>query len=323
MEGEHDLAIDLGTAFVRVFARGRGLVADEPSLVRVWRSPLALESVGARAQAPHADERMSFPVQPLRKGVVRDEESAGWLLATLLRRARGLSLERPRVLVCAPTDATAEEIESLRNALRRAGASTITVVPEPLAAAAGLGLDLTSPRAQALVDVGEGVTDMAVIRRGAIETAHAVRVGCFDLRAAVADFLALSQERLTSTEVLEDLVRRVDASGPETSTLLLETGGAAGHDGGANRVEVDRAALLGAMDATLDQITGVVRQTWDGLSEETRGEVRQAGLWLTGGGARLRLLVERVEQATSLVANVPKDPLHAVITGASRLAISR
>ncbi len=126
----HDLAIDLGTAYIRVFARGRGLVADEPSLVRVWRSPLALESVGARAQGPHHDDDASFPVQPLSQGVVRNGQSASWLLSSLVRRAWGLNLAPPRVLACAPSDATAEEIELLRDALRRAGASIVTVVPE-------------------------------------------------------------------------------------------------------------------------------------------------------------------------------------------------
>jgi rod shape-determining protein MreB len=308
---------------VRVFARGRGLVADEPSLVRVWRSPLAVESIGTRAQAPHADEGASFPVWPLGKGVVRNEESAGWLLAALVRRAWGLNLGSPRVLVCAPTDATTGEVESLRNALRRAGASAITVVPEPLAAAAGVGLDLASPRAQALVDVGEGVTDMAVIRQGAIECSHAQRVGCFDLRAAVADFLALSHGSLPATDVIEDLVRRADASGSETPTLRLEMGEGRGHGDGVKRtIAVDRVALLDAMDPPLERIAGVVRETWDTLLDQTRAEVSQGGLWLTGGGARLRLLVERVQRATSLVPKVPENPLHAVITGASRLAIS-
>jgi rod shape-determining protein MreB len=321
--GPHDLAIDLGTAYVRVFARGRGLVADEPSLVRVWRSPLALESVGARAQAPHDDDHATFPVQPLSKGVLRDGESAAWLLTALVRRAWGLSLVPPRVLACAPTDATAEEIESLRDALRRAGASTITVVPEPLAAAAGVGLDPTSPHAQILVDAGEGVTDVAVIRQGRIEASRALRVGCFDLRSAVADFLVVSHGFLAPADAIEDLIHRADASDPDVATLSLETDDAPdGVAGGKRTATVERAALLEVMASTLDRIAGVVRAAWEALPEETRAEVRANGLWLTGGGARLRLLVERVREATSVEPRVPANPLHAVITGASRMAFS-
>jgi rod shape-determining protein MreB len=282
-----------------------------------------LESVGARASAPHADDRASFPVQPLSKGVVRNEESAGWLLSSLLRRAWGLNLVPPRVLVCAPTDASDEELESLRNALRRAGAASITVVPEPLAAAAGAGLDASSPHAQILVDAGEGVTDVAVIRRDRIEASRALRVGCFDLRSAVADFLALSYGLLPPADVVEDLARRADASSPDVKVLSLETHDAAGNGAGGKRTTaIERAALLAAMESTLHRMVGVVRETWDELPEETREEVRANGLWLTGGGARLRRLVARVKEATAVEPRVPEDPLHAVITGASRMALS-
>ena len=139
----------------------------------------------------------------------------------------------------------------------------------------------------------------------------------------MADFLTLAHGLLPSTEAVEDLVRRTDASGTDAPTLLLEMGGAKSHGGGAKQtIAVDRLALLAAMDETLDRIAGVVADAWDALPEQTRIEVRQSGLWLTGGGARLRLVVERMARATSLVPNVPKNPLHAVITGASRLAIS-
>lgn len=319
--GPHDLAIDLGTAYVRVFARGRGIVADEPSLVRVWRSPLAVESVGARARAPHADDGASFPVHPLRKGTVRNEESAGWLLASLLRRAWGLNLVPPRVLVCAPTSASVEEVESLREALRFAGASAITVVPEPLAAAAGVGLDPASPHAQILVDAGEGVTDVAVIRTGRIEASRAIRVGCSDLRSAVADFLSVSHGLLPPADAVEDLVRRADASGPEAQTIPFETAEAAGGAGGPRTIAIDRASVLRVIESTLDRLVGVVHDVWGALPERTRDEVRGNGLWLTGGGARLRLLVERVRNATSVEPRIPENPLLAVITGASRMAL--
>ena len=205
----HDVAVDLGTARVRVFAHGRGLVADEPSVVHVRRNPLALVSVGALADTQGQGAECGFPVRPLRDGVVRDVECAGWLLSAMLRRARGLSLVRPTVLACAPSDATPDEIEALREALRRAGAARATVVPEPLAAAVGVGLDLASPHAQILVDVGEGVTDVALLRNGLLEETLAVRVGCSSLRAAVMDHVTCLLGVVPSEAAVEDLVRRM------------------------------------------------------------------------------------------------------------------
>jgi rod shape-determining protein MreB len=252
---------------------------------------------------------------------VRNEESAGWLLASLLRRAWGLNLVPPRVLVCAPTSASVEEVESLREAMRFAGASAITVVPEPLAAAAGVGLDPASPHAQILVDAGEGVTDVAVIRTGRIEASRAIRVGCSDLRSAVADFLSVSHGLLPPADAVEDLVRRADASGPEAQTIPFETAEAAGGAGGPRTIAIDRASVLRVIESTLDRLVGVVHDVWGAQPERTRDEVRGNGLWLTGGGARLRLLVERVRDATSVEPRVPENPLLAVITGASRMAL--
>jgi rod shape-determining protein MreB len=292
----HDVAVDLGTANVRVYAQGRGMIADEPSVVRVSREPRAIVAVGAAA-ACDGGPPSSFPVRPLRRGVVRDAECAGWLLAGFLRRARGLSLAAPSVLACAPSDASADEIECVRDAVRRAGASRVTVVPEPLAAAVGAGMDMASPYAQMIVDVGEGVTDVAVIRDGRIEASSAARVGCADLRAAVADRLAATAG-LCSSGSVEALVRSADAEGGE----------GAGAD------------ALAAMGPVADAIASVVRSAWADLPARASCEVIESGIWTTGGGSCLRLVRDRIARVTSIDLRPAHDPLHAVIAGAGRMA---
>jgi len=301
----HDVAVDLGTAHVRIFVHGRGLVADEPSVVRVRRESFALVGAGARAGALDPEGGASFPVRPLCDGVVRDLECAGWLMSAMLRRARGLSLVRPVVLACAPSDASPEEVEALREAVRRGGAGRVTVVPEPLAAAVGVGLDLRSSRAQMLVDVGEGVTDVAVFRNGLVLDTLAVRVGCGSLRSAVANGVARIAGAAPTEAVSEALVRRALADSGEPLTGAFEAG-----------LEAIRAAL----EPVVEDIVDAVCTVWTRLPADAASDIVESGAWLTGGGARLPELVERVARGTSVTVRVPPNPLHAVIRGASRMA---
>lgn len=313
----HDVAVDLGTARVRVFAHGRGLVADEPSVVHVRRSPVALVGAGTTALAAEG----SFPVRPLRDGVVRDVRCAGWLLSVMLRRARGLSLVRPTVLACVPSDADAEEIEALRESLRNAGAARTTVVPEPLAAALGAGLDLSSPHAQMLVDVGDGVTDVAVVRNGIVEETLAVRVGCSGLRAAVMDRIACLLGVVPSEAAGEELVRRAQPDGARGDPLSVELTLDPAHPGSrAGTASVEREVIAAAMEPVVEAIVEVVREAWKRLPAQASREVIENGLWLTGGGACLPMLVQRISRGTGIQTRVAADPLHAVIRGASRIA---
>ena len=159
-----DLALDLGTANTRLYAVGHGLIADEPSMIHVQPETGAVEAVGARAAWLACHDPYANSVSPLHAGVVVDVEAATSLLKPFLQRAQRLGFFKPRALACAPTDACKEEREALIEATRRAGASAVVVVPEPLAAAIGAGLDIASPYAQMLVDIGDGVTDIAVWR---------------------------------------------------------------------------------------------------------------------------------------------------------------
>jgi rod shape-determining protein MreB len=228
---------------------------------------------------------------------------------------------RPTVLVCAPTDASADELDSLREALRKAGSSSITIAPEPLAAAAGAGLDVRAPYAQLLVDVGEGVTDVAVIREGRIEASLATRSGCSDLRSAVADQVAIVCDQLPSEDTIDELIRQADASEDERLFFDLEDRSARGMSR-RRRATVERETVLAAMEPILNRIAGAVRAASSRLPEQTAREVMEKGAWLTGGGARLRTLVERVARTTPIEVRVPASPLRAVIVGASRMALS-
>lgn len=253
-----DVAIDLGTANTRVFAAGRGLVGEMPSVVG------------------HA-------FHPLRRGVVVDIGGAAELLEPLLGRARRFG-SRPRALACVPSDATTDERNALRQATRAAGARDVAIVEEPLAAAIGAGLDVGSPYAQMLVDIGDGITDLAVIRSGALLHTDSLRLGCGDIRDTVVD------------EGHAEL--RAD-------TLM--------------RQRCNEAALTGDMFGVVEQIAMFVDDFVRDLPDAIAAEVVESGICATGGGAHLLALVQLIRERSGMTLTVAHDPLHAVIYGASRM----
>ncbi len=316
----YDTAVDLGTGYVRVVARGRGGMHEEPSVVRISRSPLTLRAVGAQALAPIDTGTLSFLSRPLSKGVVVDVEEAGWLLSTALRRARGLCLRKPSVLICVPSDTETHEAGRLRAALEQAGVQRVKIVPEPLAAAVGAGLDMASHHAQLVVDLGDGVTDVTVIRDGQIDIAGAVRTACGDLRwaivRAVAEEHGVLLPPLEAQRALEALGLGDDGAGSDS----IEVRGCRGTDLAPVRARPTRREIQRALNPLVEPIVGAVCAVWRRLTPETSCEVIETGMCVTGGGAMLRGLARRLQDATGLGVHVASDPARAVIRGASRMA---
>lgn len=181
-----DIAVDLGTANTRLYAEGYGIIANEPSLI-------GLDAKGKVAAVGRSVDARSRRISPLRAGVVVDAVAASQLLKPLLRRGRRFGIIKPRVMAFVPTDACDAERQRLCESLLQAGAATVLILPEPLAAAIGAGLDITSPYSQMIVDIGDGVTDMAVIRSSELIATFAVRAACSDMHFAVSSSIEHSR----------------------------------------------------------------------------------------------------------------------------------
>lgn len=313
-----DLAIDLGTANTRLFALGLGLIADEPSVV----SPRdLLASATIQLEAPTEKTRPSFvsTVNPLRAGVVTDVDAARMLLEPLFWRAKRFGVIKPRALACAPTDVSASEHEALVESMRRAGASAVRVVPEPLAAAVGAGLDVSEPFAQMLVDIGHGVTDVAVIHSGELISTAAVRVACSDMHAAVREMIAQRYEVDLYREEPERLTRVI---GTAPGTWLEKSAIASGlnlESGEATSVEVTSTEVSEAIAPIVNRILEHVCETLRELRPTVAAEVIESGICLSGGGAELRGITKLIARTTSLEVARAGNPLHSVINGASRM----
>jgi rod shape-determining protein MreB len=223
-----------------------------------------------------------------------------------MERVEWHGLLKPRAIACIPTDACEVERESLIEATRRAGASAVALVPEPLAAAIGAGLDISSPYAQMLVDIGDGVTDIAVIRSGQLVTTSAVRTACSDLHQAISEIVAARYGMRLFPQEAQRLTHRLGSPLEPTSEQWFY---AEGLEQGSGT----------PINRRVSSLTAAIHRTVRELPPATSCEVIESGICLTGGGANLRGFTQRLSLATSLDVRPADDPMRAVINGACQM----
>lgn len=281
------VAIDVGTAVTRL-SFGSGAVYEQPSIVR--------EHVhGATVVRP-----------AMRGGVVADIAGVAAVVHALLERKQRRWRKRPAAVICAPTDVSAQERDALIEAVAEGGASVATVVPEPLAAAVGAGVDIASDYASAVVDIGEGVTDLAVFRGGAMIRSSARRVGCGTLRDAIHEWLELRHGVKPLPDAVVEPVVRAYCRGERAAGTLLP-------------VTVAPDDLETLLEPVIEDIASFLGRTLRELPDALAAEVIESGIHVTGGGAHLDRLVRSIERAVGLPLARASDPRHAVIRGAEAM----
>lgn len=315
------IAIDLGTANIRLYVHGRGVIFDEPSLVKIDRKTGLIRSIGSRA-LQNFNSSDGFLISPLHGGVIVDVDQTVSMLKPLIERAvRKLGRKKPKALVCIPSDATQQERTALVDATLRAGISSVAVVPEPLAAAIGAGIDGGSGYSHMLVDIGEGVTDIAVLKSGALVQTGAIRTACSNfyhsLQATVKEGYGFQLQQLDVRLLTQQL--GVAASNG-TETILLN-----GIDFSSKKekeVQIRTEELIQAITPVTDTILKTIQDFLQDLPDAIACEVIESGIHLTGGGACLPGLAQRIAKETSMVVHTTADPLHAVIDGARQMVVT-
>lgn len=287
-----DIAIDLGTAVTRISSGTRNLFVV-PSMV------------GGR------------PV--LRSGFIRDIGSATKLLQPLLSKVRKFGIVRPQVVTCVPSDATSAELDVLRECIFRAGAANVVIVPEPLAAAIGAGMDVSSPYAGMIVDMGEGVTDCAVIRLGKIIEHRARRVGCCDLRHHLVKTAPSLMKMQISEDEAERIMREAGVARKCPAIGKMMAYGRSVRGASSLAISIPVKEIQEKLEPIIDLILGVVQGLFHDLPPAVGCEIIESGIFLSGGGALLRGMRERLEERTQLCVFTPARPLEAVVAGAREM----
>lgn len=268
---KHNVAVDVGTATTRM-------------------------AIGADRLLEHSSEVASK--HALCAGVVVDGDTAVSLLRPLLAQARMFGIVKPSVLVCAPSDVTSDERKLLVESIACAGASSVVVIPEPLAAMVGAGVEVSSPYAQMIIDIGEGVTDCAITQSSRIRETCSIRVGCAAMRQAIRSVFRKQNVTIPDEEA-ESLLRCCGVS-RASSAGFSENG----------------RKVVSAVESVASRIVETIDSFLRALPHTLGCEIIESGIWLTGGGALIPGLRGRIEQKTGITVRRVKNPCSAVVEGA-------
>ena len=315
-----DLGIDLGTSNVVIYQKGRGIVLREPSVVALVKATGEPKAFGAAAlemmgRSPAAIEI----IRPIRDGAIANYTATEAMLRHFFARLNGrANLTRPRVIVSVPCDVTSVERQAVLDVCRAAGAREAWVLEEPMAAALGLGLGVGEASGNLLVDVGGGTCDVAVIALGASVVAGTLRVGGDKFDEAIHRTIRRSNNVLLGERSAEEIKIAIGSAWPLSPELKFEVRGRDLGDGMPKAVMVSSVELRAALVDPLAQIVARVRSILEQTPPELANDIVGHGMWLSGGGARLRGLDKKLAKATGLDVHVSDDPLSCVANGLGR-----
>ena len=316
-----DLAIDLGTANTCVFAPGRGIVLNEPSVVAFNTAQNRIEAVGTKAREMIGrTPRDLVAIRPLRDGVIADFEAAERMLTDFIKRAnRRNGWLRPRVVVGVPAEITQVERRAVRESTLRAKASEVYLVDEPVAAAIGAGLPITEPTGNMIVDIGGGTTDIAVVSLAGMVYRKSVRVAGDEMDEAIIDYMKKVHSLLIGPRTAEHIKIAIGSAAPLDEALTMEVRGRHLTAGLPKSVPVSDGEIRDALRPTVDIIVRAVREGLEKVPPELSADIYDRGVVITGGGALLRNLDKRLREDTDLPVQVAEDPLISVVLGAGRM----
>ncbi|HEY8301055.1 MAG TPA: rod shape-determining protein [Jatrophihabitans sp.] len=313
-----DLAIDLGTANTLVYARGRGILLDEPSVVALDVQNNAVVAVGAEAKRMIGRTPDQIrAIRPLRDGVIADYEVTAEMLRYFVRkvlRRRG-AFTGPRIVVCVPSAITSVEQRAVSESAYAAGARRVHIIQEPMAAAIGAGLPVNQPTGSMVVDIGGGTTEVAVVALGGIVASTSLRVAGNALDLAIVDHIRTEFSLLIGERTAEELKISVGSAFPIAGVRRAEIRGRDVGTGLPRNITVSGDELRKAMELPLGRIVAAVRTTLDRCPPELAGDLVQRGIVLTGGGALLRGLDARLQHEIGIPVLVADRPLDSVVLG--------
>jgi rod shape-determining protein MreB len=314
-----DLAIDLGTVNTLIFAPDRGVVLNEPSAVAIHRYTGEVLEVGAEAYKMLGREPKDVEVyRPVRGGTIENFDAVEKMLKAFIGRALGGGHRRSHVVIGVPGSSTSLEQRSVRDAARDAKATRVDLVDEGLCAAFGAGLRQDDERAHLVVDIGGGTTNVAIIASGAVVSSHSLPAAGNAMDQAIIDYVRARYEMQLGERTAENIKKQLGNVGPDCEGKM-EVIGKQVTDGLAKVVELEASEVREALEPVVIDIIAGARRAIEESKPEVTADIYQTGLILTGGGALLGGMGERLQKDLRLHVAVADDPLAGVAQGAGRL----
>ena len=321
----NDLAIDLGTANTLVYAKGKGMICSEPSVVAVadekrGRGERVL-AVGHQAKEMVGRTPGSIrAIRPIKEGVIADFEITEAMLRYFIQRAHNRSkLVRPRIVICVPPCITSVEKRAVRESALSAGAREVYLIEEPMAAAIGAGLDVTAPTGNMVVDIGGGTTDVAVISLAGIVTSRSIRIGGDKMDEGIINYVKRKYNMLVGERSAEAVKMQIGCASPQTKTMSMELKGRDLVNGIPKVVVTNNEEMREALLEPIHSIIETVHLTLERTPPELAADIVDRCIMLVGGGSLLRDLDVLLREETKLPILRSEDPFTAVAHGAGKV----
>lgn len=315
-----DIGIDLGTASVLVFVKGKGVVLREPSVVAMERESRRILAIGedARRMLGRTPGNI-IATRPLRDGVIADYDMTEAMLKHFLTRIGGRTLfSRPRVLVCIPSGASTVEKRAVLEAAIKAGAKEARLIEEPLAAAIGAGLDITRPSGNMVVDIGGGTTDIAVLSLGGIVLSESLRVAGDKFDEAIVRHVKREYNLLIGERTAEELKITIGTAYPNARNESMEVRGRDLAHGLPKNIRMTSQDAHAALQEPVGAIVEAIKTVLERTPPELTADIIDRGIVMTGGGAMLHGLDKLISAETGIPVNLADDPISCVALGTGK-----
>src|ERR687896_203965 len=315
-----DMAVDLGTANTLVYVRGRGIVLNEPSVVAINTNTGKIVAVGIEAKRMIGRTPGNIvAVRPLKDGVIADFDVTERMLRYFIQKVhKRRHFAKPRIVVAVPSGITGVEQRAVKEAGYQAGARRVYIIEEPMAAAIGAGLPVHEPTGNMVVDIGGGTTEVAVVSLGGIVTSQSIRIGGDELDDAIINYVKKEYSLMLGERTAEEIKINLGSAFPLPEEPTTEIRGRDLVSGLPKTISIGAEEIRKAIEEPVNQIVDAVKNTLDRTPPELAADVMDKGIVLTGGGALLRGLDERLKHETSMPIHVADDPLHSVAVGSGK-----
>ncbi|TDI86313.1 MAG: rod shape-determining protein [Caldithrix sp.] len=316
----NDIAIDLGTANTLVYVKGRGILINEPSVVAIRKGDQEILAYGSEAKTMMGRTPEDLvTVRPLKDGVIADFDLAEKMIRHFIKKVQTNRFLRPRIAVCIPSGITEVERRAVRDSAEHAGGREIYLIQEPMAAALGVNLPIEEPVGSMIVDIGGGTTEIAVISLSGIVTDISIRIGGDEMNEAIIQYFKKEYNLLIGENTAEAIKISMGSAAPYKTDDVKRIKGRDLVDGIPKTVKVYSKEIQGALSESVGYIVDAIKLCLERTPPELASDILDRGIVLTGGGALLTGLDERLRIDTELPIIIADDPLTCVVMGTGKI----
>ena len=315
------MGIDLGTATVLVFMKGKGIILKEPSVVAIDKNANKVLAVGEEARKMIGRTPGNIvAIRPLRDGVISDYDVTEKMLEHFIKKACGKrKMSTPRVVMCVPCEATEVERRAVEDAARNAGAKKVFLVEEPLAAAIGAGLDITRASGNMVIDIGGGTTDIAIISLGGMVVRESIKIAGDNFDEAIIRYIRKKHKLMIGERTAEDLKMSIGCAYPKAEDEKAEIRGRDLITGLPKNITVYASEMEEALKEAVTAIAECAHSVLEKTPPELAADIAEQGIIMTGGGALLDGLDKLIEEVTNVPVHIAEDSVSCVASGTGKM----